>query len=365
MPETKPPRVLYLHIGAQKTGNATLQNLFMRNRELLAKHDLCYPGAPGEPNHAGLMLYAVEHDKNMSLRSRIGLPDGEEAEAFTASLMPRLQAEIEQSGCAKILLSNEYLSAHVTTAKDAQKLVDGLRQICPDIRLVIYLRPQYELVLSAYSQAVKSGRAEAMRVELDEDTQFCNYDMMLSLWEMALGIENIRVRLFRREEFAEGSVIADFFRTIDMEVPEGLELPGTLNPSLDACTLEFVRIANATIPRHEAVDTGPWLSPLLNALERISTGPKYIAASPDLAELDRTFQSSNEKVARRYFPERDGMLFPPYNEIDRPNSPSLTARKVVELTVALWQEATERGIRKKQRRPQAADRPRKRGRKAE
>ena len=365
MPETKPPRVLYLHIGAQKTGNATLQNLFMRNRELLAKHDLCYPAAPGEANHACLVHYALGHDKNLSLRSRIGLPDGEELEAFIASLMPRLQAEIEQSGCSKILLSNGDLSGHITTAEDAQRLVDGLRQICPDIRLVIYLRPQYELVLSAYSQAVKSGSAETMRVELDEDTRFCNYDIMLSLWEKVLGIENIQVRLFRREEFAEGSLIADFFRTIGMEVPEGLELPGTLNPSLDAYTLEFVRMANATKPRHDGVDTGSWLPQLMSALERISAGPKYIAASQELAELDRTFQASNEKVARRYFPERDGVLFQPFNEVDRPSSLPLTARKVVELTVALWQEAIERDIRKKQRRPRAADRVRKRGRKAE
>jgi len=358
MPAGSSSRVLYLHIGTQKTGTTTLQNLFRRNRDLLAKHDLFYPTAPGGSNHVGLMLYAIERGRNLSLRTSIGLRSPEEVDEFNSTLMQRLQDEIEQSGCSKILMSNEHLSSHVTKAKDVRKFVDDLRRICPDIRVVIYLRPQYELVLSAYSQAVKSGRAKPMKVELDEETHFYNYDIMLNLWEMALGIENIRVRLFRRDEFAEGSLIADFFRTIDMDVPEGLDVPGALNPSFDAYTLEFARTANAIIPREQRVGTGPWLSKLLGALERISTGPKFTAAGPELAELDRTFQASNAEVARRYFPDRNGVLFQQFNELDRPSSPPLTTQKVVELTIALWLDATER----KRKRPRPAERKRKRRR---
>jgi hypothetical protein len=348
VPGDSPQRVLYLHIGTQKTGTTTVQNMCKRNRDLLAGRGLYYPSAPGEGNHVGLMLYAVERGKNLSLRTMIGLRSPEEVEAFNATLMQRLQDEIAASGCSRVLLSNEHLSSHVTKAKDVRNLVADLRRICPEIRVVIYLRPQYELVLSAYSEAVKSGRAKPMNVELNEDTHFYNYDMMLSLWEMAVGIENIRVRLFHRDEFAEGSLITDFFRTIDMEVPESLELPGPLNRSFDAYTLEFARIANAVTPREDR-GVGPWLLHLQNALERISSGPKFTAGGPELAELDRTFAASNAEVARRYFPERNGVLFAPFNELERPSSPPLTTRKVVELTIELWREATERkGPRRKQ-----------------
>jgi hypothetical protein len=316
--------------------------MFGRNRELLAECGLFYPAAPGETDHVGLVQYASASETRISLRSTLGLPTAAAAEAFDATLMQLLQDEIVASGCARVLLSGAQLSTHVTEPEDVRKLVNDLRRICPQIRVIVYLRPHHELALSAYSQAVKSGYAKPMTVVLDENCSLYDYDMMLSRWEKAVGIENITVRLLRRDEFADGSLIADFFRALDMKMPANLELPGRLNRSFDAYTLEFARITNAMTPREDRVGADPWLRNLQAALERISAGPQFTAAGPELAELDRRFAASNAEVARRYFPERNGVLFVPFNEAGRQDSPKLTARKVVELTLELWREAAER-----------------------
>jgi hypothetical protein len=341
-----PERVLYLHIGIEKTGTSTLQLLGHENRKLLAEHGLLYPNAGARVAHAGLTLYALQDTRRNVLRTAFGLQSDEDVKEFNATLMGKLRAEARRRDCAKILLSNEHLSSRVTEVRDIRRLIDGLRTVCPTIRVIVYLRPQHELVLSMYSTAVKGGRSTPLRIGHKEHTHYFNFDRMLAGWEEVLGIQNIYVRLFRPEAFFGGSLVNDFFHAMGMTPPAGLEIPDTLNKSYDADTLQFARIGNEILPKAERRGSG-LQGGFLYALAQVSTGPKFTAAGRELADLDKSFRESNARVARRYFPQRNGVLFPPFKDVDAPDAPELTPEKAVAIAVGLWRvglkKARERG----------------------
>jgi hypothetical protein len=339
-----PQRVLYLHIGTEKTGTSTLQLLGHENRKLLADHGLLYPHAGARVAHAGLTLYALEDTKRNVLLTAFGLQSDQDVVEFRATLMGKLRAEVNRKDCPKILLSNEHLSSRVTEVPDIQLLIDGLRTVCPDIRVIVYLRPQHELVLSMYSTAVKGGRYTPLRIGRKDHTHYYNFDLMLSCWEAVVGIDNITVRLFQPEEFFGGTLIDDFFHTLGMATPAGLKMPDKINKSYDADTLQFARIGNEILPKSERKGSG-MQGGFLHALAQVSTGPKFTAAGSELAELDESFRLSNARVARRYFPDRNGVLFAPFTGTETPDPPELTPERAVEIAIGLWRNGRQKKAR--------------------
>jgi hypothetical protein len=330
----KPPTI-FLHIGTEKTGTTTIQAMAALNRGLLASHGLFYPVSPGKQNHVKLTLYALQNPDRAGLRNMAGLATGDDVLDMRDSLLDELRAEIEAAGCNRVLLSNEHLSSRLRHKRTVRRLIKGLREISRDIRVVVYLRPQYELILSAYSTAVKSGRAGHINFERSPDEHFYNYDKMLALWEEVLGAGKIIVRRFLPSAFAGGTLSADFFAAIGMAQPNGLAMPASLNRSLDANTLEYLRIANEVMPKFIDGTVNPNRATLVSALDRISTGPKYAAPAELLGQIDTLYADSNQAVAQRYFPGLE-RLFPPFEPDGAAPTEPLTVAQAVQIGLALW-----------------------------
>jgi hypothetical protein len=326
---------LHLHIGTEKTGTTTLQSMANKNRQTLAAHGVLYPEAPGKQNHAGLAIYALKSGGRPGLRHTARLQDDEDVAAYRQSVMTRLRQEVIDSGCPHVLLSNEHLSSRLRNEAAVRRLVDGLRETSDKIRVLIYLRPQYELVVSSYSTSVKSGRATPIRLERGPAEHYYNYDRMLGLWESVVGIENIQVRRFLPREFTGGSLISDFFAALGVEPPPDLQVPDPRNRSLDANTLEFLRIVNEQMPKFVDGNLNEARADILAGLQQISSGPKFTVSGAALAEIDATFTAANQAVAERYFPG-SSTLFPPFTAADTPPSPPLGVREAVEIGLALW-----------------------------
>jgi hypothetical protein len=227
-------------------------------------------------------------------------------------------------------------------------VIATLRVISDDIRVVIYLRPQYELLPSAYSTGVKGGRTTVCRTPRAHD-HFFNYDRLLSLWENALGDgarERITVRLFNRREFKGGTFLADFFDVMGMPMPGWAATAKTLNPRLSAAALEFLRLVNLateTSPdnrkqERQAMDRHA----LVLALEHYPDDGGLVVAADMLRNTDQLFVESNKAVAARYFPQRAEPLFPPYKQPDgATDAAALTPEQSVEIALHLWQSRTD------------------------
>jgi hypothetical protein len=336
-----------LHIGTEKTGTSTLQMLAAVNRKLLLANGVCYPLLPGDTSHVGLAIYAADPNRGNSLHAILGLRTRAAVAEFRDNFLERLGQEIDASGCDTILLSNEHLSSRASRPEHVLRIVQGLRTIAEEIRVFIYLRPQYELIVSGYSQAVKSGRTEPIDTGLSVTNHYFNYDRMLSYWESAVGIESITVRRFLKQQFVGGSLINDFFATLGIVLPPDIVIPPNRNISLDAETVEFLRCANCIAARRGKDGHIEGRRRLIGALEDLSKGPRITVPAEELAAIDEAFAAGNRRVNERYFPGSTAPLFPAFAGEGAGEIFTLTAERAVEIGIALWRESSSAAARKR------------------
>ena len=330
-------QTLFLHIGTEKTGTTTLQTMFADNRDLLSRYGLLYPRVPGSVNHVGAALYALDLEDRPDLRSAIGLQTAAELITYRDGFISSLSREAGSSGCQSLLISNEHLSSRLTQQVQIERLVQGLREVATDIRVVVYLRPQYELAPSWFSTSIKSGNTEPFSPPLGDGNYFYNYDKLLRNWEAVVSPANMTVRLFSKQEFIKSNLIDDFLFALGINRPDGLTIPSDKNRSLDAETLEFLRLANRQVPWFVDGEQNAYRPALLQAIEAISGSSGPVADAGTLSKIDIAFKESNRRVASRYFPER-GDLFAPFAS-NRPETSSgnmLTATRAVEIAIELW-----------------------------
>ena len=336
MAERRVARFITLHIGTEKTGTTAIQHCFASNRDALAAAGILYPVSPGRGNHVGLTYFAAGEGDRPPSPHLIGITRAD-APAYRATFMDRLRQEIVESGCGAVFFSSEHLSSRLRSAASTARLIDGLRELADEVRVLIYLRPQYELLPSSYSTTIKSGGTNVIRGPKTLKQHFYNYEKMLGVWEKSAGRANMIVRRFGRAYLKDGSLIADFFDAVGMDVPDGVVADRVLNPALDAYTVEFLRLANPLLPP-APVDGGERERlPFIKALEGISERNTPIIPADILREMDMIFRDCNKAVAERYFPELGGVLFPPFVEGADQAVPVLTIEKAVEIAVRLWQ----------------------------
>ena len=338
-------QTLFLHIGTEKTGTTTLQTMFARNREVLSNAGLLYPRTPGPDNHVGSALYALDLEDRPDLRAAVGLASPEDLAAYRDTFVARLSQEADASHCGALLISNEHLSSRLTQQAQIERLVHGLRQVTPTIRVVVYLRPQYQLAPSWYSTSIKSGNTDPFSPPQNDGDYFYNYDKLLRNWESVVSRSNISVRLFDRARFVGGNLIDDFLTAIGQHRPAGLTVPSDQNTSLDAQTLEFLRLANTHVPWFVNGAQNSYRPALLQTMEAISGSSSPIADAGTLRRIDAVFRNSNRRVAERYFPGR-GDLFPPFT----PSQPgasngALSTARAVELGIDLWKRQVDKSRR--------------------
>ena len=334
---------MVLHIGTEKTGTTTLQTMFADNRETLSKGGVLYPRIPGAVNHAGAALYALDLEDRPDLRSAIGLQTAADVASYRDTFIETLSREARSSGCHYILISNEHLSSRLTQQTQIERLVQGLRQVASNIRVIVYLRPQYELATSWFSTSIKSGNTEPFSPPLADGNYFYNYDKLLRNWEAAVSQANITVRLFAKNDFLGSNLIDDFFFALGVSRPDRLTIPSDKNRSLDAETLEFLRLANKHVPWFVGGEQNAYRPALLQAIEAMSGSSSPVADADTLGKIDAVFRESNRRVASRYFPERPD-LFPPFAS-NGPGSGSgrvLTTARAVEIAIDLWKRQVDK-----------------------
>ena len=297
-------------MGAGKTGTSSIQQFLNRNRTGLAEIGYLYPRTPGPGRHVRLGL-SIQPDNRLNGRINWHRQRASSPQAFRKSFRRRLIGEINKSGLSRVVFSDEALFGASTEAlRRLCELVDG---IAGSLRLVVYLRRQDDHLVSRYQQVVKTGETRRLKEwasHLDWSKDY-DYHARLRGWERLLEPDEVVVRRFERDGFANGSLLQDFLDSagIDARAEELRQVP-VRNISLDAETVEFLRLLNIYRVENEGARVG--LIDNRGLVERLaehSTGP--ILTLPVLY-LDRFMaaqEQGNRAVARRYLRDATGELF--------------------------------------------------------
>lgn len=366
---------LYLHIGTEKTGTTSVQKYLRKNRELLARRGILYPEAPGPQNHTGLAAAAQEIGKVGPLRKSLGLTGEDAVRKHRIEMMAALEAELAARPYGKAVMSGEHCSSLLGEDGEVRWLKDKLAPLFETIRVVVYLRRQDDFLLSLYSTAVKSGAAYPIRVPPEKALK-ARYDHwgLLERWARVFGREAIICRRFERATLRNGDIIDDFLDAAGIDPGADFERPEDVNESLDAETLEFLRLFNQHVPRFAKGKVNPSRDNVVSLLSKASSGGPLVTLDTDeLSRFMTRFRDGNAKVAAEYFggarSDSDDPLFAPRADTrERTRQAVLSVERAVELCAWLWQEKqaqVDRIAERAKRRRDAARGERKRRRGAE
>lgn len=298
-----------------------------------------YPESPERENHIGLTAYALEANSGDSIPLMLGLISAEETETYRAKLETALEQEIRQSGCSVLILSNEHCSSRIQSVAEARRLIEFLKTLSEDIRIVCYLRRQDDALLSAYSTAVRNtwDKPIALPSEGEIERRY-DYYLLLNRWAEAAGLENCVVRNFHA--LKDRDLLSDFIDAAGLSGVSITRETARLNPRLNAQKAEFLRLINYYFPSEGGQPLSRSRGDLALLIDRLpDRGPALSLPAGMGEQLMSMVRLSNRYVASRYFGDvqADGdPLFGPY-AVNDPAQYSMTLEDFAEMTARIWQ----------------------------
>jgi hypothetical protein len=280
----------------------------------MAEQGVLVPSSPGLRRQIRLGLY-IKSDRG--LRGRVGWKKQAEQtpEEFRRVFRRELFDEVTGSGLSRMLLTDEALWASSDAELRRMRLFTD--EIARSVRLVAYLRRQDDHLASRYQQVIKIGEVRKLVDRVQEDDLAATYDYHARLtgWRRAIEPDEIVVRRFERGSFRDGSLYRDFLDAVGVDAsPEGRE-PASSNESLDAESVEFLRIVNIFRSEQQGLRQGirgDRLEGAGNVLARLREhfdGPTLTLPETQLDEFMAQWEESNRAVAREFLGDESGELF--------------------------------------------------------
>lgn len=279
-------KVLWMHIGLDKTGTTALQTIFAINSKRLTSLGLCYmkAGRLHFMNHHHLHTDALENkyiEWKKLHNELLALPEGTEGvisfEGFYHLPIKSLEA------------------------------ISAIFENC-EIRFIIYLRRQSDLVCSGFAQRAKNGKIllNIPEHKIIQHTQ--NYLIILKKWESVFGKENIKVRLYDKLAMKEKNILIDFLSTLGkeisiQEVQEKFYLPeANVNPTFDVESLHVLKVLDG---EKELEDKTLYQGVVNFLLGQSNNDRSTFLSETIINDIDQYYEPTNKIIAKRWFKRDD------------------------------------------------------------
>lgn len=283
-------REIIMHIGRHKSGTSSLQHFLVKNENVLADLGYSYPKSmrlPRVAHHSLAEYFKNSHQRKCSDKEWMVLE--EEYKLFLK--------EIE--GASKVLLSSEAFQAVKPS------VVKGF--FGPAVNVIVYIREQFEYLISSYAQAVQNQKI-ALTLEEYEKRFFYDYSRFLRSWEEAFPTGTMTVRIYDRAELAEADIRMDFILALGLKKDNFIFDVEEKNPSIGGVLLEFKRRLNMV--DFESVVSARKLYEILGKAAAIN--PLLVSGSywdlKLIEEIDKKCLQSNKIVCEKFFPGRKSLF---------------------------------------------------------
>ncbi len=285
---------IVLHIGTDKTGSTSIQNNVFANREWLSGHSIYLPtsGTGRGKGHEGLL----------------GDLDAHKLEKLVAEL--RLASE---RGYQRALLSWEGMGSYRFSRQQVPKLARALGDF--EIRIIVYLREQADIIQSGQLQLVKQdlskldigaieqprGPVERIRAWVALRNRNRNYHRLLRRWQRGFPRAIFSLRIFERSQLYRGDAVEDFLSQLGVVRDESfVDARKDYNPSLDvegALVLESLRKGHGG-----SADPKILLDVTQSVVSQEGTSTKYFLSEKTVVSIRKYFHHSNLKLASKFMP---------------------------------------------------------------
>ncbi len=316
---------LILHIGTEKTGTTSIQNVLAGNRERLRENGIVFPRSLGPINHT--LLAAVCLDDG--IRDNIKAHHLAREKCTEDELRNRLSRALEEELCGDgswdtLIVSTELIHSRLTQPSEIDRLWGLLSPHVDEVRVVVFLRRQDEQALSRYSSVLRAGHSGFDDVfedlgghfylrtsperNINDFDQYYDYQRLIERFEKYVSQDDIFVRIYHDYQGGDG-VVREFLEVSGLNAI-GLEKCRTnLNRPISVQG-QFIMCATNRIAK-------PWRSnglrneaykELQKVIEKNCTGERRQVARSDAERFVNRFSNSNEWVRARFFPEREALF---------------------------------------------------------
>lgn len=295
-------KTLFLHIGIPKTGTSSIQKFCATNREAMKKNGYCYPQDirtyPGiHPNRNAHFMMHVDKDSS-------------DPEAASRQLFELGMNQIHDcfQSFDNVVLSDEGL--WMSSGRQRSSLWDELKADAQahgyEVKIIVYLRRQDQFLSSRYNQRVKhSGLTQTWDKHVanapDSLADVLDYAAKLSKIEEVFGKDHIYVRRFDRSSFFGGSIYADFFYCLGLELTEDYQpLEADANLALKGNTFEIMRVVNTM----KSLDDGQraYLRRIISSCSKES-GKHYnytMFSKEEAEDFISSYRQGNDQIAEEF-----------------------------------------------------------------
>lgn len=328
---------ILIHVGTEKTGTTSLQMFFSLNKKRLSAGGVWYPDSERLD-----YCHRRAHFPLAAALFRTRCPDFVTPKKhFDANtLYKRLLSDFEARPEPLMLLSAEHFSSRCSTPERVARMRRLLKGY--PVSILLYVRPQHELLLSAYSTFLKSGGKKTLEEVSRErwlklDAIYFNYLRMAERWCKSFGDHHVRVRVFQEQAMPHGDLYRDLLSSFDAPWSNKLRIPERQNPPISKELADFLYLANQHFPSFEEKDRAGWELGQRFRTEVVDLFPRgkplKLLLNDSLKEETRAFfAADNAKLARRLRPDLDGKLF--FDDLDDPVSTTDTENSFSESFVS-------------------------------
>jgi hypothetical protein len=311
---------LYIHIGVQKTGSTLLQKILDDHKPELKKERIYYLGRYREIAREFRVITENDPKLNNILQKAI-IKD---------------LTDINNTGFATYVISNEKFAGNKMTGYNnteviARSLHEITEKLDLDVYIIVYIRRQDDFIESTYQQKIFSGDTYTFDEFLDLfDTTAFNWHSLLQSYAGIFGKEKILVRRYHKTFLPDiYSLPREFGQIIGSNFLKKYQSSRTENTGITRDVLEILRITNSFLAEEDMRDLRELLT--LDNYKNAYQAYSFFKPEERMEFLSR-YEKTNELVAREFFNDASGTLFPPpKNEPDFGEYPGLSKETAIKI----------------------------------
>ncbi len=309
-------RIAWVHIGCEKTGTSSIQKFLLENQKILALEGLYFPIECGLlSNHR--LHWIIDDDPNLhpfAYHHESGMGNSLEIERskFTNEHYEKVNTfQTSHRQESHVVYSSEHLHSRVYNTSTIQALKDWLLPLYDDIKIVVYLRRQDKLALSAYSTHLRGGTTEAFRFpQADIESPYFGYRKLVNQWASVFGKSNVLIKHFEKKQLHKESIVDDFGRIMDFDFSDSIyDLPVNSNTSLSHAAKYCLIQINRKIAKHDTCsETSARWQPVKDEFIKfvestnVKTSDKdtHLATRTDAKDFYNRFTEDNAQLFSEY-----------------------------------------------------------------
>lgn len=318
-----------LHIGPMKTGTSSIQAWLHEQRAALRERGFLVPESMSRNCSPIASLARV-----LSQPSKQGAPLNRRLAEMQEQLVAlKREVAAQPPGVHSVILSGELMGEALNLPRQMETLRGLLDPIFADYVVLPYLRRQDERAVSKRSTVLRHGQPMPPLAAKPID-----YERMLANWGAVFGEACLKPRLFDRDVWPEGDLIADFAAAVGIPDPPGSDIPMDRNASLlpeAQRLLALLADALQSVRRSGTERRDSTYAHALGILNRRFSGPGELPTRAEAMAYYAQVAASNEAVRSRWFPERPALFREDFSRYPTEPQTEPPPDRVLEVAVAV------------------------------